>query len=560
MINTILPPDSPLWDPRLHHIFYASLAFQYAVFHLLANTLYRGSSKEALKKKCWILTTMASLVMCLASLPFLYDFVSSRFDVHMIRPRTKTLAEPLAAYFIAYLVSDLSLGSIYYRSMINFSSGWCHHIGYTFLYSFWIHKGWTHISGVASIFELPTLIMGAASLHPPLRSNMAFTLTFFATRVFFHLALLLAYSSPHGRVAPGLEGSKGPMVSIIITYPMHLWWGYKCILSVRRRMRKRKLAASQVAQANQSVIASAGQLFNGLPQPDVSSAVNTPASTTPGGAAINPGATGGPVHQAFAKAAAVARPPIDLLLPKSRRSSAKSSANADAATGRSEMKLRPEYINHRSLFTAPVAPEGAKPEDAEPFLAIRSPAEARDRARRLIADAVRKVWVNAPASWRKQFEEEARFGGKRAALGRGRSRVPVVPGEESAVSSASESEDNGSTRGGTKYLAAQRAAIRRAVLRAVRVAINGRDPASEASVEEEDAEKEGGEEEEGLDRTLQSLDFSGLVKLLPPDLFSQDYNVREYQVERDAAGGRRRRIVGQIRRRMEVARRDMVVF
>ena len=47
---------------------------------------------------------------------------------------------------------------------------------------------------------------------------------------------------------------------------------------------------------------------------------------------------------------------------------------------------------------------------------------------------------------------------------------------------------------------------------------------------------------------------------LDPIFNGQRYVVSEFPVEREASGSRRQRIVGQMRRRFEVARRDMVVF
>ncbi|SNX88150.1 uncharacterized protein MEPE_06861 [Melanopsichium pennsylvanicum] len=573
----VLPATSALTSSRLHAIFCASLVIQHVIFHGLSHTWLKGDSKEMLKKRCWILTTFASFVMCIASLPYLYDLIFGGFDLHAIHPRTKTVAEPLAAFFVAYLVSDLTLGSIYYRKLINLSSGWIHHIAYTFLFSLWVHRGWAHIAAAAAIFELPTLIMGVASIHPPLRSNMAFTVTFFATRIFYHLALLLASVTEHGRSAPGINGSWGPTFSVIATYPMHLWWGYKCICSIRRRMHKRKLEAVQVAREKASFASAAGQLFNGLPAPDTSSAVNTPA-VTPGAGATHAtahlGATG-PVHAAFSRAAAAARPNVKLLMPK-RRANQHIDDGAAASHPLLTRTLNPHYINSNSVFTAPVAPHGARPDDTEPFLAIRSPAESSDRARRLVADAVRKVWINAPASWRRQFEEEAGVRPKR--LGSA-GRVPSYTTDESSeeyeeadsdplASSTTHSVSESRTR---RYLQAQRSRMRQAVLRAVRTAVNGRDADGVKAVTSHDGNVitafadgavgvAGDIRPAGIDRTLLSLDFSSLVKYLPPDFLGQDYEIREFPVEQVAQGGRRRRIVGQIRRRMEVARRDFVVF
>ncbi|GAC94029.1 hypothetical protein PHSY_001598 [Pseudozyma hubeiensis SY62] len=574
----VLPDTSALASPRLHTIFYASLVVQHVTFHALSHSWLRGDSKDMLKKRCWILTTLASFVMCVASLPYLWDLFLGGFDLHSLRPRTKTVAEPLAAFFIAYLISDLTLGSIYYRKLINLSSGWIHHIAYTFLFSFWVHKGWAHIAAAAAIFELPTLIMGVASIYPPLRSNMAFTITFFATRVFYHFALLVACLTQHGRGAPGINGSWGPAISLLVTYPMHLWWGYKCICSVRRRMHKRKLEAAQVAKEKASLASAAGQLFNGMAAPDTSSAVNTPAVTPGAGATpatANFGATG-PVHAAFARAASAARPPVNLLLP-SRRKSRHRDEQTPAAHPLLSRTLNPKYINSSSVFTAPVAPDGAGPDDVEPFLAIRSPAESKDRARRLVADAVRKVWINAPASWRRQFEEEA--GVRPRGLG-ATGRVPSFTTDESSEEYEEFDSDSAATSAlapnmsesrARRYLQAQRSRIRRAVLRAVRTAINGRDADGVKAVSSHHGNvittfadgavaAAGDVRPTGIDRTLLSLDFSSLVKYLPPDFLGQTNEIREFPVEHVAQGGRPRRIVGQIRRRMEVARSDFVVF
>ena len=47
---------------------------------------------------------------------------------------------------------------------------------------------------------------------------------------------------------------------------------------------------------------------------------------------------------------------------------------------------------------------------------------------------------------------------------------------------------------------------------------------------------------------------------LDPIIHGQKYVVSEFPVEQTASGTRRQRILGQMRRRFEIARRDMVVF
>ncbi|PWN41082.1 hypothetical protein IE81DRAFT_337891 [Ceraceosorus guamensis] len=604
---SIVPEGSLLRDESLHQAFYASLIVQHSLFHTLSATTFKGEGKDMLKKRAWILTTFNGLVMTLASLPFLFDLLLSGFDFHAVKHR-RWLEEPASAFFVAYLLSDLGLGSIFYRKLINFSSGWAHHTAYTILFAYWVHRGWALYAVMACVFELPTFIMGLASLVPQTRSNNAFTITFFITRVFFHFGLLCASVTPHGRATPGIDGSWGVANSIIATYPMHLWWGYKCIMSVRRRMKKRaaekKERAPMLSEAGRRLSAARkeegyfsgfGQLMNGLAPPDTSSALNTPAATpgsvTPPARAESPFGYNAPValHAAFARAAAAGRAPIDMVR---RRRAAKA-----AAEPLKEKLLRALW----TLFTAPVPPIDAGPGAREPFLAIRSPAEAKDRARRLVADAVRKVWISAPNTWRAQFEAEAEAGarlraaaaaaaataksgdegaGRRASLGASEDSTSAEETDADAGVSGREDED------AMEQTRAQRAraAARRAIIRAVRRAINGKDadgldearlagvsagvledPSVDLdSVDGAARSRQQSLMEDATSRTINALDLQQLLKFvppLPPDMTGKSFDVRPLEVEQ-VEGQRRKRWVNQLRRRMEVQRRgdDFVLW
>jgi hypothetical protein len=407
--------------------------------------------------------------------------------------------------------------------------------------------------------------MGIASLHPPFRSNWLFTGTFFLTRVFFHFGLLVAACTRHGRSTPGIDGSWGPAISVIATYPMHLWWGYKCVMSIRRRMHKRRQELRKQKEALYSDMASDGitasyfanaaaQLFNGFPDPNIASALNTPA-TTPRSSPLLSATTDKKSISAFQRAAALAEEPIKLVLGRSRGSSESSEASMVDKQRNSSTTIPSD----RQFFSNAVRPLEASPDDREPFLAIRSPAEARDRARRLVADAIRKAWASAPESWRQQFEAEMEAQDLNT-----RSLNRKSSGDSSATS-GEETDLDGTTTVQKSRTQRGKDAARRAFFRAIRRAINGKeDDALEVEVVGEgqesvqliDAEnKESAKNDRRLLQTI--LKLSGLN--LPPDLIGQEYIVREFPVER-GEDGRGKRIVGQIRRRMEVNRRDVVVF
>jgi len=210
-------------------------------------------------------------------------------------------------------------------------------------------------------------------------------------------------------------------------------------------MAKRKLEAKHRAADQNSFAVAAGQFLNGMQAPDTSSALNTPA-TTPGAVpVVSNFASTNPVH-AFARAASSASSkPMNLVLGRQDRS-AKNPSKARAA-------------NQRVPFTAPIAPNGAESATKEPFLAIRSPAETGDRARRLIADTVRSAWYRAPESWRRQFEAEAMIKDKKI--------LNRSSGDSSTSDEGEEEEERPLDR---------KARARRAVIKAVRRAINGRNP------------------------------------------------------------------------------------
>ncbi|KAE8180550.1 hypothetical protein CF328_g9126, partial [Tilletia controversa] len=76
MVNFTFPPDSPLRSQRLYRLLLLSLLIQHSIWHILANTVLKGTHN--LKKRSWILTTLAAFVMTAASIPFLRDLLLPR--------------------------------------------------------------------------------------------------------------------------------------------------------------------------------------------------------------------------------------------------------------------------------------------------------------------------------------------------------------------------------------------------------------------------------------------------------------------------------------------------
>lgn len=69
-----------------------------------AAELAKAEQQRKAKAQSWILTSASSLVMTLGALPFVYDLVTSGWDVARVQRRAE-LAQGLSAFFVAYLVA-----------------------------------------------------------------------------------------------------------------------------------------------------------------------------------------------------------------------------------------------------------------------------------------------------------------------------------------------------------------------------------------------------------------------------------------------------------------------
>ncbi|WFD33704.1 hypothetical protein MCUN1_000517 [Malassezia cuniculi] len=140
--------------------------------------------------------------------------------------------------------------------------------------------------------------------------------------------------------------------------------------------------------------------------------------------------------------------------------------------------------------------------------------EAQNRARNLIDGAVRRLWSTAPEAWRRAYTEELARCREEGIRGKWPSRSLVA-----------------------------RRALGRQLSRPFR---EGRDNVPHYREEVQHVTLGG-----------------GIVLRIPPELQvlrGQKFVVSEFPVEREALKSRRKRLVGAMRRRIEVARRDMVVF
>ncbi|KAJ7255679.1 hypothetical protein C8J57DRAFT_1437074 [Mycena rebaudengoi] len=209
----------------------AAAVYIASVLALLNAFAVLGRYFPAEKQRAWVLTTIASCAMTAASLPFMRDYLTG-WGIVAVQPRVE-FAVVVNRFFQAYLLTDLTVGALYYRSQIGLLTGWVHHAVYILITEIAIRNAWAHIFCLCAIMELPTLLLGLMTLLPSLRSNTLFALVFFATRILFHLVLLASYALPAHRPA----GSLFPALILASVFPLHAMWFVGCVQGFLRRFK-----------------------------------------------------------------------------------------------------------------------------------------------------------------------------------------------------------------------------------------------------------------------------------------------------------------------------------
>lgn len=96
--------------------------------------------------------------------------------------------------------------------------------------------------------QLPTLILGISFLYPRLRSNIAFAVVFFMTRIAFHIVMFVSYLIPYNR-ASVIGGSYLPSAILAGVFPMHVMWFRGCVQGfVKRHKAAHAAREAQIAR------------------------------------------------------------------------------------------------------------------------------------------------------------------------------------------------------------------------------------------------------------------------------------------------------------------------
>lgn len=90
------------------------------------------------------------------------------------------------------------------------------------------------------------------TLHPDFRSNTAFAIAFFLTRILFHIILGISYFL-HDNRTQATGGSYLPSLLLATILPLHVMWFYGCIQGFYRRASQRHTPIDEVVPVDRKV-------------------------------------------------------------------------------------------------------------------------------------------------------------------------------------------------------------------------------------------------------------------------------------------------------------------
>lgn len=190
------------------------------------------------KQRAWILTGVASMVLSSVAAARTFQQVNKfGFDVtqHAGQHGNDHADIYLCGFFIAYLIMDLLIGTLQYRSQITLGSGWLHHLGYILLTLHLINEQLTSLYTLMFLMEIPTIVLAIGKLNKNWRSDLLFGVTFGATRILMHgivIWQLYAYFP--------IDGQWWLLLGSV--FPLHLHW----FLSwVRQQVRMRQVTGKK---------------------------------------------------------------------------------------------------------------------------------------------------------------------------------------------------------------------------------------------------------------------------------------------------------------------------
>jgi hypothetical protein len=178
---------------------------------------YKSNLARTERERAYVCTLLSSSITSVSSIPLVYALLTNNGQLsEILEYRTWTVI--VTTFFMTFLVTDLVIGSIFYRNKVELLTGWIHHITYLGVLTWAISNQYTAVFVMMCSLELPTFILAIGSVRSYLRRDYLFASTFVLTRIVLHAYVIwTAYKmEPFGPV----------MLALSAFFPIHCFWFY----------------------------------------------------------------------------------------------------------------------------------------------------------------------------------------------------------------------------------------------------------------------------------------------------------------------------------------------
>ena len=143
-----------------------------------------------LKARAWLLSLPAAFLLSINGVFQLLSTIEKsggdwKLATYAIYDDADARSRRAVCFFLPFLMCDLIIGVIDYRSKVDLLSGYVHHAIYITLYACSLFCGNTGMLTLYGIIELPTFFLAAGFVFPPLRHDLLQNVFFFLTRILF---------------------------------------------------------------------------------------------------------------------------------------------------------------------------------------------------------------------------------------------------------------------------------------------------------------------------------------------------------------------------------------
>lgn len=188
---------------------------EYFLHYKFVNTICPDLTE---KQKAHILSIKNTLGMCLIGLYFNYHYFTSKCNETLYFTNLESkggmdFGKVIVLYFTAYLIMDLYIGHYDYRKYMHTLTSYFHHTIYCFINMISLYFGIFPVYLLHMFSELPAFIMGIGQFDIKYRNDNLFGLTFFLTRILYHI--YLTWTFRHNNIVLGLS---------LATLTLHFYW------------------------------------------------------------------------------------------------------------------------------------------------------------------------------------------------------------------------------------------------------------------------------------------------------------------------------------------------